>query len=211
MAENPFRLDFGAKPNLYVSRTHEQSKIIDTFTAEEPSTHIFMRIGARGTGKTVLMTAVSQELRGLDHWLHLDLNTEDDMMIPLAAGIAQHLKGKNPKLAIGLSVKGLSISVEKKEEVYRDIRLDLDRMLKELKEEKKRLLITIDEVSNSKQMREFTNYFQHCLREELPVFVIMTGLYKNVRALQNNRSQTFLRRIPKITLEPLNFSRIMQK
>ena len=84
-------------------------------------------------------------------------------------------------------------------------------MLKELKEEKKRLLITIDEVSNSKQMREFTNYFQHCLREELPVFVIMTGLYKNVRALQNNRSQTFLRRIPKITLEPLNFSRIMQK
>lgn len=211
MAENPFRLDFGAKPKLYVSRIQEQTKIINTFTAEEPSAHIFMLIGARGTGKTVLMTSVAQELRSTEQWLHIDLNAEEDMMVPLAAGIAQYLRGKKPKLAVGFSVKGVSISVENKDADYHDIRLDLDRMLEALKKDQKRLLITIDEVSNSKQMRDFTNYFQHCLREELPVFVIMTGLYKNVRALQNNRSQTFLRRIPKITLDALNISRITQK
>ena len=209
--ENPFRLDFGAKPKLYVSRIHEQSKIIDTFSSEEPSAHIFMLIGARGTGKTVLMTAISHQLRSTDQWLHIDLNSEEDLMIPLAAGLEQHLKGKMPKLSIGFSVKGLDISVENKGENYRDIRLDLDKMLEVVKKEKKRLLITIDEVSNSRTMRDFTNYFQHCLREDYPVFVIMTGLYKNIRALQNNRSQTFLRRVPKIVLESLNISRIAQK
>jgi hypothetical protein len=39
----------------------------------------------------------------------------------------------------------------------------------------------------------------------------MTGLYKNVRALQNDKSQTFLRRTPKIQLGALNMTRIARE
>ena len=39
----------------------------------------------------------------------------------------------------------------------------------------------------------------------------MTGLYKNIRALQNNRSQTFLKRAPRIVLGALSKTRIAQK
>ena len=39
----------------------------------------------------------------------------------------------------------------------------------------------------------------------------MTGLYKNIRALQNDRSQTFLKRAPRIVLGALNMVRISQK
>ena len=62
MNNNPFSLDFGAEPNLYIARNAERKKIIDTFSSKIPSTHIFLLLGARGTGKTVLMPAVSHEL-----------------------------------------------------------------------------------------------------------------------------------------------------
>ena len=56
---NPFSLDFGAEPLLYIPRTEEQNKILSTFTSETPSNHIFLILGARGSGKTVLMTNIS--------------------------------------------------------------------------------------------------------------------------------------------------------
>jgi len=46
------------------------------------------------------------------------------------------------------------------------------------------------------------------LRHDLPVFLIMTGLYENINRLQNEDNLTFLYRAPKIYLEALNIFRI---
>ena len=207
---NPFSLDFGAKPNLFIARNPELQKIRHVFEAETPSSHMFMIIGARGTGKTVLMTAVSKDIREMKNWIHIDLNPDTDMLQSLAANLYKKAKKDFPKIKLGVSVKGVSVNIES-EEKYSDIQLDIDTIFESLKKHNIRVLITIDEVVNSKNMREFSSYFQHCLREEYPVFVIMTGLYKNIRALQNNRSHTFLRRTPKIVLTPLNMERIAKK
>ncbi len=210
MKNNPFSLDFGAEPNLMIPRYTEQNKIIETFTAESPSTHIFLLVGARGSGKTVLMTSVSHKIRDMDNWIHVDLNPEGDMLNELAAEITRKTKKQYPRLKFEISVKGVTVSSDV-EEKYSDIQVDLDSILETLKKKKIRLLITVDEIHNSKDVRAFTGYFQHCLREELPVFVLMTGLYKNLRALQNNRSQTFLRRATRLNLGPLSQIRIAQQ
>ena len=42
------------------------------------------------------------------------------------------------------------------------------------------------------------------IRHELPVFLLMTGLYENINSLQNEKNLTFLYRAPKIFLKPLN-------
>lgn len=210
MNNNPFSLDFGAEPNLYIARNAERKKIIDTFSSKIPSTHIFLLLGARGTGKTVLMPAVSHELRDMDKWIHVDIGVESDMLNSLAANIYEKTTKKFPKIKVEINVKGISISAEK-EVKYTDIRTDLDAMLKALDKYGIKVLITVDEVINSKNVREFTTYFQHAIREKLPLFCIMTGLYKNVRALQNDKSQTFLRRIPRIKLGALNLTRIARE
>jgi energy-coupling factor transporter ATP-binding protein EcfA2 len=207
---NPFSLDFGTEPNLYIPRTEEQNKIINTFNSEMPSTHMYLLLGARGSGKTVLMTAVSHRLAEDKKWLHIDLNVETDMLNSLAANLYKKTQGKFPKVKFDVSIKGVSISLDK-DEKYSDIQLDIDSMLKTLAKHDIKVLITIDEVINSKNVREFTTYYQHCLREKLPVFVLMTGLYKNVRALQNNRSQTFLKRAPKVSLSALNMRRMAKQ
>ena len=58
-----------------------------------------------------------------------------------------------------------------------DIVVALRRMLEKLTKSGKRILITIDEVSLNRQMREFASQFQIFMREGLNVFLIMTGLY----------------------------------
>lgn len=208
--ENPFSLNFGCEPNLYIPRVDEQDKIVNVFNSDKPVTNMFMIIGARGSGKTVLMSEVSHIISDMPNWLHIDLNVERDILNGLAANLYNKTKKKYPKIKLDFSIKGIGVSIEN-EEKYSDIQLDLDNMLEKLSKKNVRVLITIDEVVNSKEVREFTTYYQHCIREKLPVFLLMTGLYKNVRALQNNRSQTFLRRAPKIELTPLNIRRVAQK
>ena len=214
MTENPFSLDFGAKPTLFIPRYVEMSKIIKTFSAEKPSTHIFMIMGARGNGKTVLMSAVTEKILENDKWVHVDLSPEGDMMNNLASSLYQRGKKKLSKLKfnINLDLKiasiGASSEIDKK---YSSTYTDIDSMLEQLKKRDMRVLITVDEAVNSKTVREFTTYFQHCIREEYPVFLLMTGLYKNIRALQNNKTQTFLKRAPKLVIETLNKGRIAEK
>ena len=40
-------------------------------------------------------------------------------------------------------------------------------------------------------MRSFAHDFQSLLRDDYPVFALMTGLYENVNSLQNNKNLTF--------------------
>ena len=55
-------------------------------------------------------------------------------------------------------------------------------------------------------MRIFASAYQIFLREELPVFLVMTGLYKNIDSLRNADGMTFLERAPRTVLSPLNLN-----
>ena len=57
-------------------------------------------------------------------------------------------------------------------------------------------------------MRVFASSFQILVRLNLPVFLLMTGLYENIYELQNQKSLTFLFRAPKIQLPALDLSAI---
>jgi hypothetical protein len=61
---------------------------------------------------------------------------------------------------------------------------------------------------NNASMSVFASQFQIFVRKEYPVYLIMTGLYENIYAIQNNPSLTFLLRSPKIFIEPLSLRQI---
>ena len=112
-------------------------------------------------------------------------------------------------MAMGMS----KIARKRKEEligigIEPDVEIKIKKMLSVLKELGKRLLVAIDEVTNSSDLRAFASAYQIFLYEGYPFFLIMTGLYDNVRSLQNEKSLTFLYRAPKIYLEPLNINAI---
>ena len=78
-------------------------------------------------------------------------------------------------------------------------------MLKEAKKHEKKVLITIDEVTNTDSIREFAGAFQIWIRLYLPVYLLMTGLYENIKNIQNVDTLTFLYRAPRIELAPLSY------
>ena len=51
MRNNPFSPDFGSTSNLFIPRYSEINTIVNTFCSEIPSSHIFMIMGARESGK----------------------------------------------------------------------------------------------------------------------------------------------------------------
>ena len=72
----------------------------------------------------------------------------------------------------------------------------------------KKVLILLDEVTKSKEIGLFASAYQIFIRQNLPVYLIMTGLFENIDALQNEDNLTFLYRAPKIELKPLNIGSI---
>ena len=206
---NPFTLSFGKKPVQYISRITQTNEIIDNFNAELPSNQIYMITGVRGSGKTVMMTNISTELGQLSNWITVELNPTRDLLQSLAAKIYSipDLHECFIKAKLDFSAFGLGVSIEHAPPVT-DIEDVLMHMLSHIQKLGKRLLITIDEVTNSENIKIFTSSFQIFLREDYPIFLLMTGLYENIYELQNDKALTFLYRAPKLILEPLNYTAV---
>lgn len=209
---NPFTLSFGKKPLQYVSRISQTQKIIEQFNAPEPSNQIYMLTGVRGAGKTVMMTGIANELRAQNEWVVVELNPTRDLLQSLAAKLyslpEMHTHFLQTK--IDFSVLGLDVAIENATPIT-DIENAIELMLGELRKRKKRLLISIDEVTNSEFMKIFVSAFQIFIRQEHPLFLLMTGLYENIHNLQNDKSLTFLYRAPKMILEPLNYTAVRKQ
>ena len=73
-----------------------------------------------------------------------------------------------------------------------------------LKKHNKRILICIDEVTVTDELKLFMGAFQILIRKDLPVYLIMTGLFENIDDIRNEKNLTFLYRAPKIEIKPLN-------
>ena len=207
--KNPFTIAFGKKPVRFVSRPLQTNGIIEDFASETPSSYVYMLTGVRGSGKTVMMTAISQSLSAMDEWVPVELNPTRDLLEGLAARLydRKELQHLFFEAKINLSAFGIGVSIEGVPPVV-DIETAVERMLKTLDKHGKRVLVTIDEVTNTENMRIFASAYQILLRQDLPVFLLMTGLYENIYELQNVDNLTFLYRAPKVFLEPLNYTAI---
>lgn len=206
---NPFTLSFGQKPLQYISRIAQTNQIIDNFKSEHPSTPIYMITGVRGSGKTVMMTSIANEIKKNDNWIVIELNPLRDMLQSLAAKLYSipQLHDLFLKAKLDFSAFGLGISIENASPVT-DIEDVLSHMLEHINRCGKRLLITVDEAVSSDNIKIFASSFQIFVRDNLPIYLLMTGLYENIYELQNDKSLTFLYRAPKINLEPLNYTAI---
>lgn len=207
--ENPYTTLFGKIPTQIIPRTQQLTLVTDSFSAQSPNQQVFVVTGVRGAGKTVFMTDVARTLAKDERWVVEELSIEQ----PLLQGLIARL-GSKKTLArlfadaqIDLSLFGVGVHIKGAQHVA-DTGVALERMLQALRRANKRLLINVDEVVNNVHMREFASMFQILVRKDLPVFLLMTGLYENIESLQNERTLTFLYRAPKIRLEPLGIRSI---
>ncbi len=209
---NPFTITFGKRPNTQINRYEDIDIILSTFTSENPVSQTFLIEGIRGSGKTVLMTTVAAKLGANKDWAVINLNPAMDLISSLAlrlndaCGTAPELLSKG----FNVSAAGFGLGINPAEKTTDYIGL-IDKCFKKIIKTKKKVLITIDEVINDDNMKIFASQFQIMVRQDYPVFLIMTGLHENIFEIQNNPSLTFLLRSPKIVTGPLSIVQIIQQ
>ena len=210
--QNPFTLTFGRSPLESVERPVQINEILEAFTADTVNQQMFIITGVRGSGKTVMMTQISNKLRADADWVVIELNPATDLLSAMLSKLnSNQVCTELIKSAkIDLSFFGFGVSIEGTAPIT-DAETAIIKILEKIKKSGRRLLVTIDEMTNSESMKVFAGAFQIFVRQELPVFLLGTGLYENIEELQNEKSLTFLYRAPKIQLRPLNNGAIINK
>ena len=200
---NPYSLVFGIEPDELIPRIEKKREVINAFL--EDTQKIFMITGVRGSGKTVFMTDIKKFFKAMDDWAVVELSTERDMLGGLVGKLSSEDRFASlfRSAKINLSVLGFGFEVKGTTPIT-DLEVAAGRILEALKKKGKKLLVMVDEAVDNKYVREFVSVFQILIRDEMPVFLLMTGLYENIDDLQNEKNLTFLHRAPKIALGSLN-------
>ncbi len=156
----------------------EQADEILNGPAFEP---VFRITGVRGSGKTVMLARIEQELRSEESrangWLVFNLNPVRDMLRQTAAMLME--EGIDIPEVRNCGVSGISGAVGK--------------MLGEAKAKGKKILFAVDEVSKTEEMVGFLSEFGKWIEESYPVYLVCTGLYENLSEVDNVKSLTFFR------------------
>ena len=197
---NPFTPNFGQIPKYIAGREQVISEVLRALegnSVDPARTSIF--IGARGTGKTALLSYFSHECRSKG-WISVNVNcipgVQEDILQQLASAAQEFIPRKDSKTVTGVSFGQLfGVSWKEKEQNPSNWRSRITEALMELEEYGAGLLITIDEVTASlDEMIQIASIYQLLLRENRKIALLMAGLPSEVSALLNERSVSFLRR-----------------
>ena len=205
---NPYTITFGKEPLQSIPRFTETNEVLDAFLNDPPNQQTFIITGVRGSGKTVLMTEIRKTLQKKPDWETVELSTSQNLLLTLAQTLYNDNRiAKLLKQGGGISVLGFGVQINSTIEIQNST-LAIKEAMAKLAKQGKKLLICIDEVISNKTMREFASIYQILIREDYPLYLIMTGLYDNINDLRNEKNLTFLYRVPEIRLGSLNLSTI---
>ena len=206
---NPYALSFGRIPNRFINRSLVTDTIVETLNSDIVTEQAFKLTGIRGTGKTVTLSAIVREMEQDRKWVVVNLKSGGEITGDLVANLYSEIPflTKYVDANLNLSAFGIGLNISKKSPVA-SLDAALKMLLKEIQKQKKRLLITIDEVHKTDAIVDFIQEFQILIREELPVYLIVAGLYEDVESVENTDGLTFFLRAETFEMTPLNLKMI---
>lgn len=219
--QNPFTTTFSKAPEYTYIATHKTAEILENFSYENPSESVYKITGVRGSGKTVILAKIEEELKSgankENGWLVFDLNPARDMLGQIAAMLHKEGFGKNGIKSTSVNISatvfgtggGVGYAAEKTDAFF-DIGVEVEAMIRQAQESGKKILIGIDEVSRTAEMIKFASEYGRWLRANYPVYLVCTGLYENIQEVSNVKNLTFFRRATTIKTEPLNMIRMSE-
>ena len=206
---NPFKPTAGATPPLLVGRNRVIEEFLESLDDGPGAPGLLELItGARGVGKTVMLTALGDSAR--EHgWVVVDETAREGLMDRLAAEFTRQLsqlagkeRSRLTSLSLSTPLGGGSATLEHAPAPEPSWRQKARALTQWLAEHGTGLLLTIDEVHAipREELRALSAEVQHLIREGAPIGLLMAGLPKAVEELLNDDITTFLRRAERIEL-----------
>ena len=214
--QNPFTTTFSKTPEYTYIHTEKTEEILESFIYDNPSESVYKITGVRGSGKTVILAKVEEELRTNEskysNWLVFDVNPARDILGQIAA-----MFGSQDKKSTGINISasvlgsggGIGYTAESNNNFF-DMGVEVETMIQAAQKKGKKIFIGIDEVSKSEEMVKFASEYGRWLRAGYPVYFVCTGLYENIQELSNVKNLTFFRRAATVKTEPLNMIRMTE-
>lgn len=174
------------------------------FTEDPITNQIYIIRGPRGTGKTVLLSDIANRLEEDSGWLVVRCAPTSDILQSVAEGLDRAMIRGRIAVDASLSTPVIGGIHLQRSQVQESNVSRIGECLRMLSKRGKKLLITVDEITNTPQMRDFASNLQIWMGQDYPVFFLGTALFERIEELQNVSSLTFLYRAPKIDLTPLD-------
>lgn len=209
----PFNPNFGKVPQLFLDR----QQIVDNYVQELCNSgqsintpyQTTLIYGVRGSGKTSLLTDITNKIKDQSDWLVIDLinndqiidNLIDNLRIASSSNFKKVLKQINT-----LQVGNIGINLSDHEAAQITVLIEL---LKKLQKQNKKVLITIDEVASTPALQNFAAIYQLLIRQKLGIAIIMTGIPENISGLYKNKALNILLQSNRIELSALKSSSII--
>ncbi|MBT1177662.1 ATP-binding protein [Bifidobacterium callimiconis] len=204
---NPFKPTAGMNPPVLVGRTDD----IEDFSCAlddgvgAPGRLMYLT-GARGVGKTVMLTALGDIARK-QHWLVIDETAEDGFIPRIINALHDDDKMRLSSMTMpsaNLTIPGTpataSVSLGSLQfaasERALNFRKAMSDRLDKLEKKDRGILITLDEVqaANLEEIRALATAVQHLIREQRNIAFVFAGLPSMVEDVVNDNVLTFLRR-----------------
>lgn len=139
----------------------------------------------------------------------INLAVGEDLLITLVKLIYDRMSSKFREIFDQLDwhfeAWGVSINKNSKNTIEKtDLRIVLEKVLKQLKEKGIKVLVTLDEAQSTPEVKQLATIYQLMRREKYNISLVMTGLPSEVSELQNDNVLTFLLRSGRLTLTPVD-------
>ena len=209
---NPFNPSFGNRPERFIGRDMIISEVLNALENLNSPWRSTLITGIRGSGKTALLSDIQKRLEGRDVVV-VSLTPNEDFLFELLSlmyeQIPARIKKKMPKIKSIDTKLGIAFEFDEQEAPYftNNFRYQITMLLKELKKNKLKTIFMIDETQKDEEgLRIFISTYQHLIREEYEVNLIMAGLPYVISSILKDKILTFLRRAKRVELQNVDLA-----
>lgn len=212
-AENPFTPSFGEIPPHLAGRRDLIEGIVRAFASSSRRPELTTLFsGARGAGKTTLLSLLANRAEE-NGWISVSVTALPGMMEDIEVQVrnkAAHLLKDRGRTLSGVNVANIGgVTLAPAAPRPSNWRSRMGDVLEELAATQTGLLVTIDEVdAGLDEMIAFAAVYQHFIREDRKVALLMAGLPHSISALLNNKTVSFLRRAQLTPLRRIDDSEV---
>jgi len=215
---NPFNPSFGVRPEQFLGRDDIVDSFINAITNINSPWRSTLLVGVRGSGKTAILSQIQAKVMNSEIFV-VSVSPESDFLDNVLGQLYKQmskpkLKGLPQLKSLSLGY-GIALSFEKDGDTpdfTKTFRYQITNMLDIVQKSGKSVVFLIDESQKHNEgLRTFIGTYQHLLREEYPVSLVMAGLPEVVSEILNDDVLTFFRRANQVYLKNVGISLVEQE
>jgi len=203
---NPFNPQFGKRPWKFVGRDSVIDEFLSSLSMPNDPVRTTVLTGIRGSGKTAILSDI-RDVLDENSFLIIDVTATEGLLVAIVDEFTRKgkkwiRKGLHGIKSLTAGGMGFSFGLEKEAAEIHGFRYTISEFLDDIKKHEVTTVFLIDEVQKSTpEMREFATTYQHLLRENYDVALMMAGLPNALYDVLNDDVLTFLRRSHRVFLE----------